>query len=355
MIFLNNIFNMNNKNMNNMNMNNMNMNNMNMNNMNNMNMNNNRIGIVDDERCEYHVQTPEHQESPNRIIAIRQKLKETGLYDQLIKIEPIDPENEDLLLVHTDKYINKVVRTCSNYPRAMIDSQDVRVSGKDSLISAGVAVGGVLSAVDTVINSDNIRKVFCNIRPPGHHASSHKASGFCIFNNVAIGVKKALTYPGINSVLIFDWDLHHGNGTQTIFKCSKDVMFSSFHRGEGFYPDSGKYAETGKYYNIDNHPQHEHNTIEEYMTEFYNDFLPKAYEFNPDIVFISCGFDGHKDDMYEALPLDYDNFKQMTKELCILANKCSKSRLVSVLEGGYTLNVLAKCTTVHIQEMLNNN
>ncbi len=314
-----------------------------------------RVGIVDDERCDYHVQTPDHQESPARTKAIRQKLRETGIYNRLVKINPIEATLEDLLLVHSNTYINKVIRTCTNYGHAMIDSADVRVSGKDSLVSAGVAVGSVLSAVDTVVNSKRIKKVFCNVRPPGHHASSHKAAGFCIFNNVAIGAKKALTYPEINRVLIYDWDLHHCNGTQTIFKCNQNVMVSSFHRGEGFYPGSGSSDEKGKYDNIDNHPQHDLNTAEEYMKEFYEDFLPKAQEFNPDIVFISCGFDSHKDDLYRALPLDYKHFKIMTKALCQLANICSEGRLISVLEGGYTPNIIAECAAIHIHEILNNN
>ena len=314
-----------------------------------------RVGIVDDERCELHVQTPDHRESPDRIKAIRKKLKSTGLYKKLVRIDPIDPTREDLLLVHTNKYINKVMRVCTKYDHSMIDHEDVRVSGEGSLVSAGVAVGGVLVALDAVLNHKYIRKVFCNIRPPGHHASSYKAAGFCIFNNVAIGAKKALQHPDINRVLIFDWDLHHGDGTQTIFKCSKNVMVTSFHRSAPFYPDSGHSEEKGKYFNIHNYPQAENSTAEDYMREFYQVFLPKAIDFRPDIIFISCGFDGHKDDLYGALSLDYNHYKLMTKELCKLANKYSNGRLVSVLEGGYTPSVIAGCAAVHVNELLSNN
>lgn len=311
-----------------------------------------KVGIVDDKRCQLHIQEEDHQESPDRIIAIRKKLKITGLYDQLIPIEPVDPTKEDLMLVHTNKYVNKVVRVCSNYKRAMIDCGDVKVNGENSLVSAGIAVGGVLAAVNTVINT-NIKKVFCNVRPPGHHASSHEASGFCIFNNVAIGVKKALTYPSIKRVLIFDWDLHHGNGTERIFKCNKNVMFSSFHRAKPFYPNSGSRDYIGKYGNIHNYPFYENCTVEEYMGDF-NDFLIKANAFQPDIIFISCGFDSHKDDHYHALPLTLNEFKVMTKELCLLANKYCNGRLISVLEGGYTPSVVADCAAVHVNELLNN-
>ena len=314
--------------------------------------NNFKVGIVDDERCEYHVQYVDHQESPDRIRAIRQKLIKEGLYNQLIKIQPTDPTKNDLLLAHTSRYINKVERTCMNYKTAMIDCNDVRVSGENSLISAGVAVGGVLGAVNTVINSNTIKKVYCNIRPPGHHAHSTRADGFCIFNNVAIGARKALSYDDINKVLIFDWDLHHGNGTQSIFKCSKNVMYASFHRAPPFYPNTGLSRERGKYDNIYNYPQHKDDGPEEYMKDFYQKFLPEAIDFEPDIIFISCGFDSHKDDLYKALPLDYSHFELMTKELCQIANKFCKGRLVSVLEGGYTLPVLAKCAYVHVKALL---
>lgn len=314
-----------------------------------------QVGIVDDERCELHVQDPDHQESPERVRVIRKKLQSTGLYKKLIKIEPIEPHKNDLMLVHSNKYINKVVRTCSHYKHSIIGSDDVRVSGEGSLVSAGIAVGGVLSAVETVLGNNNIIKVFCNIRPPGHHASAHNAGGFCIFNNLAIGVKKALQNPKINKVLIFDWDLHHGDGTQSIFKCNKNVMFSSFHRAAPFYPDSGLSTERGKYGTLYNYPQYENIKPENYLKEFYTEFLPTAIEFNPDIVFISCGFDGHKDDLYHALPLSYNDFKVMTKELCQLANRCAEGRLISVLEGGYTLKVLENCAAVHVNELLNNN
>ncbi len=314
-----------------------------------------QVGIVDDKRCELHIQEDGHRESPERIRAIRKKLKTTGLYEKLIHIEPVEPTKEELMLVHTNKYINKVVRICTKYEKGMIDNEDVRVTGEYSLVSAGVAVGGVIAAVNVVLNSKDIRKVFCNIRPPGHCASSHETSGYCIFNNVAIGAKKALQHPKIKRVLILDWDLHHGDGTERIFKCSKNVMFASFHLSKPFHRNSGEADFKGKYYNVHNYPQYEDSTSEGYMRLFYEDFLPKAKEFNPDIIFISCGFDSHQDDMYGSLSLTTNHFKVMTKELCLLANHCADGRLISVLEGGYTPDVIADCAAVHVNELLANN
>lgn len=298
------------------------------------------VGIVDDIKCEQHHKN--YFDKPQRVIAIRDKLKSSNIYDKLKKIDPIEPTLEDLLLVHTNAYINKVSRIC-NHPTATLGN-DVIVNGKNSLTAALTAVGSVISAVNTVLTT-NTKKIFCNVRPPGHHASSHEAAGFCIFNNVAIGAKKALTYKEIKKVLIFDWDLHHGDGTQKLLQSDDRVMFCSFHKAD-IYPGSGNTSKN----NVHNYPQN--GNIEIYMDEFLHDFLPKAYEFQPDIIFISCGFDGHKDDLYGELQLDYEHFQIMTRELCLLANKFANGRLISVLEGGYTLDVLAQCALTHINEML---
>jgi acetoin utilization deacetylase AcuC-like enzyme len=312
------------------------------------------VGIVDDKRCELHIQTDNHIESPERIRAIRHKLKATGLYNKLIPIEPIDPTRDDLLLVHSNRYINKIVRMCTKYKKGMIDSKDVRISGESSLVSAGVAVGGVISAVNTVLNSENIRKVFCNIRPPGHHASAYETGGFCIFNNVAIGAKKALQHSDVKRILIFEWDLDHGNGTEKIFKCNKNVMFVSFHKIGKFCLNPEEQYFKGKYNNVHNYTLDDYSTTEDYMNLFNNDFLPKARIFRPDIIFISCGFNSHKDDTNSGLPLTSDHFRVMTKELCQLADQYSDGRLISVLEGGYNLDIISECAAVHVDELLIN-
>lgn len=320
-----------------------------------------KVGIVDDLRCENFIQHENHQESYERLEVIRLKLLRKGLYDQLIKINPV-PITLDKLPID-----NKYRRTLSYLSTKSLEIGNDMIANKDTVKAALVAVGGVIAAVNTVITSKNIKKIFCNIRPPGHHASHDHAEGFCLLNNVAFGTQKALSYPEIQRVLIFDWDLHHGNGTENIFKHNSQVLYSSFHKAD-IYPGTGNHS----YDNIDNHPFGE-ITVDEssfqdfetplgvskrlllskYMSEFYI-FLKRAYEFKPDIVFISCGFDSHKDDLYHALPLDYEHFAIMTQELCKLANTCSERRLVSVLEGGYTLDVLAICAITHIQELINN-
>ena len=308
-----------------------------------------RVGIVDDERCEKHIQTKDHQECPNRLKVTRKYLKgnnpqKINLYDKLIKIPPLEITLGDLSGTHTPEYLNDL----SKLSKRKVILDDDMIANKNSVDAALVAAGGVIAAVDTIIHSPTLKKIFCNIRPPGHHASPSKAAGFCLINNIAVGVQRALSYSNIQRVLIFDWDLHHGDGTEEIFKNNPHVLYSSFHCSY-IYPHTGNKS----YNNIHNYPLSDSVTIQEYMTLFYN-FLSKAYEFKPDIVFISCGFDSHKDDTYHCLPLNYNHFEIMTEELCKLANLCCKGRLVSVLEGGYDVNVLAKCVFTHIQAMLIN-
>lgn len=213
------------------------------------------------------------------------------------------------------------------------------------------------------MKNNRIRKVFCNIRPPGHHCTKTNASGYCIFNNVAIGVKKALEYPDINKVLILDWDLHPGQGTQEIFKCSKNVVMASFYRDVLYehnetpkdFITKGYSISRGKYYNLYNYPQDNGpDGMKRYLDTFYNKFVPMVIDLEPDIIFISAGFDGHRNDINQGLGLDYNHYKIMTKTMCELANTYSKGRLISVLEGGYTLDVLANCVSVHIKELLEN-
>ena len=313
-----------------------------------------RVGIVDDERCEKHIQTKNHQECPNRLKVTRKYLKgknpqKIALYDKLIQIQPTPITLNDLLNVHDPDYLN----TLNGLTKRKVTFCDDVIANKNSVEAALVAAGGVMAAVDTVIQGVGINKVFCNIRPPGHHASSSEAAGFCLLNNIAIGVNRAL-FPtenkpnNIKKALIFDWDLHHGDGTEEIFKNNPQVLYCSFHCSY-IYPHTGHTSQG----NIHNYPLDENVTSDEYMTKFYT-FLEKAYDFQPDIVFISCGFDSHKDDIYHVLPLDYRHFEIMTRQLCKLANSCCRGRLISVLEGGYDVNVLAKCVFTHIQTLLEN-
>jgi len=311
------------------------------------------IGIVDDERCDLHVQEANHQESPERTKAIRSYLKASGLYNVLKKIPAKKLESNDPILeaVHSKEHIQTIIDACTKHARKNL-GPDMTVNGIPSLTSALVAAGSVVAAVDAITDpSSGVKRVFCNVRSPGHHASSTKSTGFCIYNNIAVAAKHALTKPNIKRVLIFDPDLHAGDGTSQIFWAEKNVLWCSFHRGTDFYPYTGSKSEKGQYNNIMNFPFPSNVTAAEYIKQFDTEFIPRAREFKPDMIFISCGFDSHKDDLYHALPLDYEHFEYMTKELVKLADDCSEGRIVSALEGGYTPDVIAKCADVHIRAL----
>jgi len=342
----------------------------------------NLVAFVDDPGCDKHKMIePSHQESEKRTQIIRKAIQKYQLDKFMIRSGSIDLTKSDMFRVHNKEYIEQLIyfgRT--NKPVTVPEpSTDLTMSSIDSLEGIFAAASSVMGGVDTVCGkividktfhnnkysytTKRVRKVFCNVRPPGHHAHINHGAGFCFMNNVAIGAKFALDKYNsfIKRVLIFDWDLHHGDGTEDIFKDDPNVMYVSFHRGgpnDEFYPFTG----TGttqindlsyQNKNIHNFSIGPNESADSYMTKFRNEFMPLAKAFDPDLVFISCGFDSHKDDHYHALPLDYCHFQEMTKHLCRLADECATGRLVSVLEGGYTPNILYRCAIIHMLTMVN--
>jgi len=331
----------------------------------------NLVAYVDDPSCDNHQQNlPDHQESAKRTKIIRKALIRHGMTKLMERTGSISVKKSDLTSVHDKDYVEEVF-TCGKHNKPMSlsePSSDTSMNDVGSLEAILASVASVMGAVDTVCgkhgienkngryNSNRIRKVFCNIRPPGHHAHVKKGAGFCFMNNVVIGANLAMTkYSSIiKKVLIFDWDLHHGDGTEDIVKNNPNIMYISFHRGgEGkdrFYPFTGlDYKnDSGNVYNF---PITSDETAESYMQKFYQS-MKLAYKFAPDMVMISAGFDSHKDDMYHALPLDYIHFHEMTKALAKLADNQASGRLVSVLEGGYTLDVLYKSVLVHVATLI---
>jgi acetoin utilization deacetylase AcuC-like enzyme len=341
----------------------------------------NLVGYIDDPLCDKHyLIQPDHQESYKRTKVIRWSFNEYKLNELMEHIPLISVQLSDLTKVHSKEYIDILFAHGKANRPVVIPSPSTEVSMQDcgSIDAMLAAVFGTISAIDVVTGdheyenkeeyaSNKIRKVFCNIRPPGHHAHYYKGAGFCFLNNVAIGAQYAMDkYPElIKKVLIFDWDLHHGDGTENIFYTNPNVMYVSFHRGgmnreDAFYPGTGTSSRSSgtkhinKTGNIVNFPisLSESKNSDSYMNKFNNEFMPKAYEFKPDLVMISAGFDSHKDDLYHALPLDYSHYHVMTQKLAILADTCANGRLVSVLEGGYTLNVLYKCAIVHVATLI---
>ncbi|MFZ2147363.1 MAG: SUMF1/EgtB/PvdO family nonheme iron enzyme [Sedimentisphaerales bacterium] len=310
-----------------------------------------KTGFVYDDIYLEHKTTQGHPEAPQRLVAIVERLKTTGLYSQLFKLSPEPVSPQWLTMIHTPEYIQRVKRSCENGIE-YLDSMDVPISPK-SYEAALAAVGGVLSAIDAVMEK-KITNAFCAVRPPGHHALKDKAMGFCIFNNIAIGTRYLQKKHGLSRILIVDWDVHHGNSTQAMFYDDPTVLYFGVHQYP-FYPGTGSEAEKGigkgLNYNI-NVPLPAGSGDADYVRVFKEKLEPAALAFSPDFVLISAGFDAHKDDLLGGMKVTAQGFAQLTQIVKEIAEKCCEGRLVSILEGGYGLDGLAASVEAHIQVLM---
>jgi acetoin utilization deacetylase AcuC-like enzyme/formylglycine-generating enzyme required for sulfatase activity len=310
-----------------------------------------KTGLVYHDIYLEHKTTPDHPETPQRLLAIVERLKEKKLYSQLLTITPSPAGEEWLKTVHSPEYIQRAESSCRNGTR-FLDSLDTPISPK-SYEAALMAVGGVFSAVDAVMQK-KITNAFCAVRPPGHHAVEDAAMGFCMFNNVAIGARYLQKQYGLSKILIVDWDVHHGNGTQAEFYDDPNVLYFSTHQYP-FYPGTGGQAEKGggkgQNYNI-NVPLPAGSTDDDYIKVFEDILLPAALDFSPDFVFISAGFDAHENDLLGGMKVTTQGFARLTAVVKSIAQKCCEGRLVSALEGGYHLQGLADSVEAHIRELM---
>jgi acetoin utilization deacetylase AcuC-like enzyme len=188
------------------------------------------------------------------------------------------------------------------------------------------------------------------VRPPGHHAEARRAMGFCLFNSIAIAAKHARVAHGAERVAVIDFDVHHGNGTQDIFWGDKDLFYGSTHQMP-LYPGTGALAETGVG-NIWNAPLRDGDGGQKFRDAFESRILGNLRHFSPDLILISAGFDAHKDDPLASLQLVEDDFAWATEQLCDVAHRQCRGRVVSMLEGGYNLAALARCTGVHVKTLM---
>ena len=303
-----------------------------------------------------HKTGPQHPERPERLTAIvaglGKKLSDENSKLQLMSPKPFSETLEWLTTIHSPEYVERVKKSCQDREEYM-DSIDTPIS-PESYEVAVMAVGGVLSGIDGVMEG-NVKNAFCAVRPPGHHALKDRAMGFCIFNNVAIGTRYIQKKYGLSKVLIVDWDVHHGNGTQDDFYDDPTVLYFSTHRSP-FYPGTG-YADEkgigkGLGYTI-NVPMTAGSGDENYKKAFEDILKPRAIEFDPDFVLVSAGFDSHKDDPLGGMNVTADGFAEMTKIVKGIAEKCCDGRLVSILEGGYSLDGLAESVDAHVSILMN--
>jgi len=291
-----------------------------------------------------------HPERPARYEAVISALDTAGLAAQMLRIPARAATIDELSACHSGAYIRLVQSEVSRGAR-VLSTGDTDLCAA-SLEVALEAVGGVLNAVDAVIGG-RAQNAFCVVRPPGHHANAERGMGFCIFNNVALAARYAQRRHGVERVLIADWDVHHGNGTQDIFYADGSVFFFSTHQ-HPWYPGTGHSNETGEGAGRGttlNCPLPAGSGHAEILGAFERKLLPAVRDFKPDLVLISAGFDSRAGDPLGGFMLSDQDFAGLTALLLELAGTYAGGRLVSVLEGGYSLEGLAAAAVAHVKAL----
>lgn len=300
--------------------------------------------FITHEGCALHDMGPWHPESPMRLNAIIEQLKLSGLMDQLTQYKAYPVTEEQLYRAHPQAHIRSLQLSLPEQGFTTIE--DETLLGPRSLEAAAYAAGAVVNGVDQVFNQQ-ASNVFCAVRPPGHHAERVESMGFCFYNNVAVGALHALEHHKLDRVAIVDFDVHHGNGTVDIFQNDPRVMVcSSFQHP--FYP--WRYADSEREHII-NTPLDAHSGSLEFRRAIEASWLPALQKFKPQLILVSAGFDAHREDPMGELNLEYDDFHWITNLLMDQAKSHASGRLVSVLEGGYDLNALARSAHRHIEAL----
>jgi acetoin utilization deacetylase AcuC-like enzyme len=294
--------------------------------------------------CVLHDMGAHHPESPDRLTAIEDYLLASGLIQHLVSEVAPKASREQLLRVHDGSYIDSIE---SASPQNGIVHLDPDTAMNPHTLAAALhAAGAVVRAADMVIRGD-AENAFCNVRPPGHHACRGRAMGFCFFNNVAVGAAHALEAHGLQRVAIVDFDVHHGNGTEDIFAGDRRVMMVSTFQ-HPFYPYSGAEGRSEQMVNI---PLAAYSGGPAFRNAVENAWLPALHGFAPQIVFISAGFDAHRDDDMASLGLVEADYAWVTRQIVGIADRYAGGRIVSTLEGGYNLPALARSVSAHVREL----
>ncbi|MET0683620.1 MAG: histone deacetylase family protein [Casimicrobiaceae bacterium] len=295
--------------------------------------------------CLLHDMGPFHPECPDRLRAIGDRLIGSGLDAYLVHHSAPAADDEAIALVHGRSYIAAIEAESPDTGLHYLDPDTAM--NAHSLTAARHAAGAVILATDLVVSGE-CRTAFCAVRPPGHHAERGRAMGFCLFNNVAIGAARAMTFHGIERVAIVDFDVHHGNGTEQIFSGdSRVLMVSTFQHP--LYPYSGLDNPAANMVNV---PLPAGAGSEEFREVVRERWLPALEQHRPQVLFISAGFDAHREDPLAGLDLVDADYAWVTRELIAVAAKHAQGRIVSTLEGGYALSALGRSVAEHIRELV---
>lgn len=295
--------------------------------------------------CLEHDMGERHPERPARLAAVLMHLDETGLYSDLEVHEAPEAQRTDLARVHGEAFLDGLAELSPEEGLVRVDPDTAMSPG--SLRAARTAAGAAVAGVELAL-SDADKRVFCAVRPPGHHAEVSQAMGFCFFNSIAVAAARALNDPGVDRVAILDFDVHHGNGTVAAFMDNPDVLVCSSFQFP-FYPYRLQDVDRP---NIVNTPLPAGTGGADFRKAVERDWLPALDDFKPELILVSAGFDGHADDPLAGLLLTEEDYAWVTGVITDAANRHADGRIVSMLEGGYHLRALSRSVAAHIEGLL---
>ena len=300
-----------------------------------------KTALITHKECLNHITPPGHPEQVARLERILEALAPL----ELNRVNAPIAADDDLLRIHPKSHINALHDAAPEAGFTAIDGDTHMSPG--SLQAAYRAAGGVLRAVDMVLQGD-APNAFAAVRPPGHHAETQTAMGFCLFGNVALGAKHALDYHGLKRVAVVDFDVHHGNGTQDLLWDEPRALTITSQQMP-LWPGTGAETDSGAFDNVVNIPLPPGSNGAAMRATYERIAFPMIKAFEPELIIISAGFDAHQDDPLAELNWSTEDFVWLTKQLCALANDLCEGRLVSALEGGYDLNALAASVKAHVK------
>jgi len=297
--------------------------------------------------CARHRVAAHHPETADRLAAIEDRLIASGLHTVVQHFDAPLADRAQLARVHDEDYIDTIEAGAPGSDEMVCLDEGDTVMTAHSLDAARRAAGAAVLGVDLVMEN-RAHAAFCCVRPPGHHAETSRAMGFCIFNNIAVGAAHALVHHGLERVAIVDFDVHHGNGTEQIFRDDSRILFCSTFQ-HPFYPFTGHEAETA---NLVDAPLPAGTGSEAFRGAIREHWLPALNQFRPQLLMISAGFDGHvEEEMAHFMLLD-DDYAWITGQLSEIARRHADGRIVSCLEGGYALSALGRSAIAHIRTLI---
>jgi len=306
------------------------------------------IEVVEDARYQSHRGPDGHPERPERLIAFSEALD--PFREDVTLVSPREAEPDEILRAH-DARMLEALETTRELPPGRIDADTYHTPS--SFDVARLAAGGTIDLARRVLEGEVARGIAA-VRPPGHHAEAARSMGFCLFNNVAVAVRALQAECGAPRIFVFDWDVHHGNGTQHIFEDDPSVLYASTHQFP-FYPGTGDFGEDGEGLGLGttlNIPMPPGCGDAEYIGVVERLIVPAAMGFAPDLIVVSCGFDAHRDDQLASMEISLDGYRTMSSILRSLADTLCEGRIIHVLEGGYALSGVREGTTAVLESLL---